>query len=360
MLPSLKKLELLGASKEREYILENLSVLLNSGLSIVPALESINREVRSKPLKEVLSTMVDEIGSGAAVSESFRRSGLVSDYVITILEIGEESGTLSQNLKIIARQQQKDRALQAKIRSAVMYPILVLFITTVVALGIAWFILPRLAQVFGRLDLDLPLITRILITVGEILQDYGVIIIPVGLIMVSVLIYIFFFLPYTKVVGQTILLHTPGVSQLIRQIELSRFGYLFGNLLTSGVSILEALTMLKSSSGFIAYQALYEKLGSETYEGNSLEKTFAAHSQFRKLIPAPTQQIIITGEQSGHLADSLLEVGGIYEEQAEVSAKNLTVMLEPVLLVIVWLGVVAVAVAVILPLYSLISGLNNN
>lgn len=164
----------------------------------------------------------------------------------------------------------------------------------------------------------------------------------------------------TNFLGQAMLFAISPISRLFTELELSRFGSLLGNLLEAGLPILDSLDSLANSSTFYRYKKLYAHLHDRIAEGNSFEKSFKLYKNTGKLVPVPIQQLIITSEQSGNLPETFKKIGDMYEAKTETSAKNLTVMLEPILLVIVWLGVVAVAVAVILPLYSLIGGLNQS
>lgn len=347
----------MGVGKETDYIIENLAVLLASGMGILPALNAIRLEIRSKTLRKVLDRIYADIEDGASLSQALEDSGLVPAYITTLIHIGEQSGQLQENLQVITIQEQKDRMLTSKVRSAMMYPVLVLFLTAAIGLGIAWFILPRLAAVFSNLRLELPFLTKILITVGSFLGDYGLLVIPGLLILGALCLYLIFVYPKTNHVGQWILLRLPAISSLIQEIELTRLGYILGNLLNAGLPIVEAVGLLATASNFHAYKNFYALLSESLEEGNSFQKTFEYNPQLHRLIPTPVQQIIISGEQSGHLAESLLHIGKTFEEKTDITTKNLTVILEPLLLVIVWSGVVLVALAVILPLYRLLGGL---
>ncbi|HYV33828.1 MAG TPA: type II secretion system F family protein, partial [Candidatus Limnocylindria bacterium] len=163
-----------------------------------------------------------------------------------------------------------------------------------------------------------------------------------------------------KQVGQYFILRFPGIGGLAKNIELTRLGFVMGNLLKAGLPIVKATEMLAAVTPFYEYKKLYSSIAKNLDEGNSLRKTFEVYPNSRKLIPTPIQQIIIVGEESGNLSESLLKIGQVFEEKTDLATKNLTVVLEPILLVIVWLAVVGVAIAVILPLYSLIGGLNKH
>jgi len=144
---------------------------------------------------------------------------------------------------------------------------------------------------------------------------------------------------------------------IIQQMELARFGYLLGSLLQAGMPIVDSIRSIKETAGFYNYRKFYKYLESSVEEGNSFQRSFLEYKRIKKILPPPIQQMIITSEKSGHLSETLKKIGSVFEERLENTTKNLTVILEPVLLVIVWLGVVAVALAVILPIYGLIGGL---
>lgn len=354
------RLTMLGLSKEREYILENISALLASGMPVLDALRTVREEVKSPHVQKIIETMSDDVQAGLSISKTFERSGIFSEHVVSLVRIGETTGRLVENLKIVAVEEEKERALRSKLRSATMYPGFVLSLTLVVGTGIAWFILPKLAVVFSQLKIKLPAITKFLIGTGAFLNEYGIIAVPVFFMLLGVAAYFIFFFPKTKIAGEIILLHIPGIKQLLKETELARFGYLLGTLLAAGLSPNEALDSLAKATGLARYRIFYRFLHDGILEGNSFKKNFALYKKTHQLLPAPVQQLIITGEQSGTLPETLIKIGQSYESKTETTAKDLTVLLEPILLVIVWLGVVGVALAVILPIYSLIGGLKTN
>ena len=146
---------------------------------------------------------------------------------------------------------------------------------------------------------------------------------------------------------------------MIQEIELGRFGYLLGTLLKAGIPIEDALESAGSAADFYLYRDLAIHLRKNILEGESFQNSFASFKNLRRLVPGPVQQMIIAGEKSGNLADTLIKVGKVYEDKIDITTKNLVTILEPLLLIAVWLGVVGVALAIILPIYSLIGNLNS-
>ncbi|MFC1622918.1 type II secretion system F family protein [Patescibacteria group bacterium] len=346
------------SDKERYYLVENLSMLVASGMGIVFALESIADGIKNKGTREIVLNIRRDVDNGVSLWVALEESKLFSDYAVSLIRTGEKSGRLSENLDLISVNHHKDRMFKSKLRSAMMYPILVFGLSVVVGVGIAWFILPRLATVFSQLRLELPLITKVLIGIGEFLGKYGVIFMPSLILIVGLLLFFIFFYKRTKKFGQYFLMKLPFLRSVIQEIELARAGFILGTLIEAGLSVVDAIDSLAGITSFDIYKKFYIHLKVRVEEGESFDEVFEEYSQIDKLIPRPVQQMIITGEKSGKLSDTLIRVGENYETKIETTTKNLSIILEPILLIIVWVGVIFVALAVILPIYSLVGGLN--
>ena len=355
----IKKLDSIqfGLDEEKEYFIENLSMLLAAGINVTSALSSIKVGMKSPYMQKIVEDLKKDIEEGSSLWKAFAKTEILPEHIIVLFRIGEMTGKLPENLKLINIQQQKERIFRAKIKSAMMYPVLVLTLTAVIGIGIAWFILPRLSSVFASLRLDLPWITKILIKVGNFLGEYGLVVIPLFLLALFFLIYFVFIFKRTNFIGQWILFRIPGIKDLIQQTELSRFGHIMGQLLSVNLPVTDAIESLKSSTTILAYKKLYAHMKSEIEIGSSFQKAFNSHPGIDKLIPAPIQQMIASGEQSGCLPKLLKTIGEVFEEKTDATAKNLSTILEPLLLVVIWGGVMSVALAVLLPIYSLIGGI---
>lgn len=351
-------ISLVSFSKERDYFLENFTMLMSAGMGVIQALEALKVEARSSRMRKTIGAIKVEIDNGSPIWKAMGKTKLLPPDVLSLIQIGEESGKLAENLKVIVNQQQKERVFRSKIRSAMIYPIIVLVMTLVIGIGIAWFILPRLTSVFAQLSLTPPLITRVLIKLGNYLAVHGMVVVPIFVVALILLVYFVFFFPKTKVIGETLLINAPGIRSLVTEIELSRFGYILGNLLSAGLPVLKALDSLTKATAFHAYKKVYQQLYRDVEEGISFQKSFARRARMARYIPTHVQQMVVAGEQSGHLAETLSKIGQIFEEKTDITTKNLAVLMEPILLIIVWLGVLGVALAVIMPIYSLIGNLN--
>lgn len=343
--------------KEVEFVIENLALLLSSGVSITEAINSVAIETKSKALSKVLIYVKDKIDEGTPLYRAFGETKILSDNVLHLIKLGEQSGRLPENLRLIAAQQEKNRNFRSKVRAAMMYPVIVFIVAIVVGTGIAWFVLPNLTKVFFDLRVDLPIVTRWLISIGDALKAQGYLIVPGIWVGFSLLFYLIFVNRKSKVIGQFLLLKTPGVSRLVKSIELARFGYVMGSLLSAGIPLITALDFLIESTTLRRYKKFYSLLRQSLFEGNSFRKFFEKKKNLEKYLPLSLSQMIVAGEASGNLAEVFERIGEIYQEKADLATKNLPTIIEPVLLFLVWLVVAFIAFAIIMPIYGLIGEL---
>lgn len=343
---------------EKDYFLDDLSMMIASGTDVALALGSIQTEIHSSGLKKVISRMKEEVEGGETLWQALKNSNLLPASMVSLIRLGEQSGKLSDNLKLVVLQQQKWRQYKAKVVTAISYPVFVFCITLIVGLGVSWFILPRLADVFSQLRIKLPLTTQVLIQVGQFLGLWGWLVVPAFVLSLLLLIYFLFINKKTNFFGQALLFRMPSLWRLILEAELSRVGFTLGTLLKSGLSITESLESLISGSAIYIFRNFYISLKQSIEVGNSFKSSFSAFKNTNQLIPIPIQQIIINAENSGNLPEAFLSIGTTYEAKTENTTQNLIVFLEPVLLIIVWLGVLFVAFSVIVPIYSLVGELN--
>lgn len=346
------------AYKESEYFTENLALLLRSAVPINEVIESLAEGARSRPFKKALKGIQEDISAGYGLSDALDRSGIIGSQTLALIKLGEASGHLVENLQLAAQQEAKRHALKAKVRSALIYPSFVIGLTLVVGLSVAWFLLPRLAETFSQLGVALPPISKALINIGIFLQNHGAVAVPAFVIGSLLLGYILFVAPHTRNIGKTILFHLPGVGRLIREVEVAQFGYLLGTLMNAGLTITQSLALLESATTVPQYKKLYHYLGESLDNGNTFKDSMASYKHIQSVLPVSIRPMVVAGERSGSLPEVLLTIGSAYEQKSDITTENLETIIEPILLVAVALGVLMVAVAVILPIYSLVGGLN--
>lgn len=349
----------LHLSKEADIFIENLSMLIHAGVPISASLSTLSEDLNSKRLKKVIKEMIAKIDEGRPFWETLDESGIASASTISLIKTGEQGGRLSENLQLVAKQQQKQRVFKSHLKSAMLYPAIVLGLAFIVGFGVAWFILPKLVNIFSGLNVSLPLPTRVLIQTGTYIQAHGVeVLIAVSILLTIVTATIVFIAPIRNALIK--LLQTlPGIRRLTLEVEIAQMGYLMGTLLQAGLPVDNVLIAVHESTTNNKFKRLYRKLSNGIEQGETFQQLLMKDKIAGKLLPSTVVSLISAGEQSGSLPAAFLQIANIYEEKIDTTSKNLAIILEPILLVAVWLVVVVLALAIILPIYSLISNLNS-
>jgi len=346
------------SAKDRAFFLENLSTLIKSGMPMTATLEAIQKEARSPKMKAVVAKIQVEIDSGASFTDALGKYNFLPAYSMSLIKAGEKSARFAENLQVIVEQQTKDAIFASKLKGAMMYPVIVLVVGVVIGVGLSYFVFPKLITVFEGMGVELPFATRMLIAIGKFISKNGAVVIPLFLLGFLSMMYFLFLYPKTKFIGQRIIMRLPGFHQIVFESEMARFGYLLGTLFGAGLPILASLEALKESSTYQDYRNLYAHLEHGIEEGYTFEEGFATFKNSEILIPPSVQQIITTGEKSGNLSKALQNIGTVYETKIEITSKNLSTLLEPIMLVVIFGGVMVLALSVLQPVYGLLSGLD--
>ncbi len=343
----------IGFGDEIDYFVENLSIMIAAGMGVTSALAGIKAGTKNRQLKKNIEVIEQMVADGYPLWKAFESIKFLPPRIIALVKTGEESGRLPEHLNLVTIQQHKERIFVSRIRSALLYPGIVLCLAFLVAVGSAWITLPRLVSVFNEIHGTLPATTRLIIWLGNFLARYGSFAVPLSLLGIGILIYLIFFFKKTKIAGEYIILFLPGVNKLIQGVELARFGYIFGALLSAGIHIEEAMDSVREGTSFLTYRKFYIYMQAGISQGNSFTAIFAGHSHSDRYIPAPMQKLIIAAEQSGKLPETLMKIGQIFEEKTETMSQDLSTILEPVVLIIVGIIVGFIVLGLISPIYGL-------
>ncbi len=339
------------------YFFEDLAVLLRAGMDIVSAVRVMERQSRNKLEKKFYHRLSEELESGNKLWKTLEAYQIAPIYMISLIHIGEESGNLPENLKMAVKYQQQLEQFTSRTRSALIYPAIVVSLGLIVGLAVSWFVIPRIAQTLSSFNLQLPLLTVALISFGNFITRQGLTTLPWlagGIITVFLLLFV---VKQTRWVGQLLLFNLPIAHDVIRSNEIARAGYILGILLQAGMPIVRSLEALRDVTEATNYRSLYQKMRDAVEAGSSFEQFFNDHRSIDRFIPQIAQHIMFAGEKSGQLPESLLMMGETFQLRADAKVKNLTIILEPVALIIVGLLVLLFAFAVILPIYSFVSAL---
>jgi len=342
-----------GFGDEKDYFVENLSLLISSGMGILSALLSLQNSVKSPKMKRITKAIEEMVESGMPLWKAFEETKFLSDRVISLVKSGEEAGRLPEHLNLVTIQQHKERVFKNRLRSALLYPGIVFILAIIVALGSTWLILPKLVVIFKDTNAILPISTRILIGTGNFLESYGIIFIPSFILLICLLVYLFYFNKKTKFIGDYTLFAIPGIKKLVQGVELARFGYISGALLQAGFQVGETLQSLKEGTSYRSYERFYDYLRESIEKGESFKSALSNYPNCEKYMPIPIQQLIISAEKSGKLPETLIKIGIIFEEKTEAMSQDLATILEPIVLIIVGIIVALVASGIIGPIYGL-------
>lgn len=342
-----------GLAKQSDFVVQNLAVLVNAGMGVAEALDSVLEEVSSWRLRSAIQDVVADVRDGLSLSDALHNAHIVSSYTLALVSLGEQSGRLSKNLHIAAVHNEKERVFRSRVRSALAYSVFVLTVATVIGIGISWFILPQVASFFDELDAPLPALTRAIVTLGTVLRDYGFIILPLLAVVVILLFYFLFSFPKTRFIGHSILFHLPAISGLIKETEISRFGFIVGSMIEAGISLQDIFALLPDTTTFRNYKRLYQAMGQSIHEGHTFKQVFAHIQHVKKLLPLQVRQMIIGAEQSGALAETFVTIGEIYEAKVDVTSRSIPTFLEPILLLVIGSIVAVLALGILLPIYQL-------
>lgn len=342
-----------GLGKERMRFVQNLSTMLNAGLPLIDSLKTLQLETRAKPMRKLLQRILDSVENGSPLWRAMEEQNFFSLHALALVRIGEEAGNLAQNMEYLSQQEEKDHELKSKVKMAMIYPTIVMVIMFIIVMGLGLFVLPNLIGVLYSLNVELPFVTRMVILFTNAFTEYGTIAIPGSIGFFILLIILAKFTPM-RVVFQWIMFHIPGIGALAKDATIARFGVILGGLLKAGVPVIEAMQSLVEVTPIVAYRKLYMRLLDHVSIGDSFSKSFDAIKGSQKLLPPSVQQLVITGEKSGALADIMLKIADIYDKKASETAQKLPVILEPMLLLFIGGLVGTIAFAIIVPIYSIV------
>jgi len=333
------------------FLVRNLSATVSAGLPIVDALDILIEDTQKVSLRNILIETQALIKNGQTLSKGFEpHAHLFPSIFLGMLRAGEMSGQLDKTLVELSKYLSKEYNLRAKVKSALMYPIILLVGSTGVVTLLLIFVLPRLTKAFASSGVKLPLMTKFFLGLSSALTfSYWI-----DFAVLSILLW--FFLSFRKTrTGKKLFFfvvsHTPIAKDLVKRIALVRFTRTFGNLLGSGISVIEAIGLSAQSIGNETYMRALDLVAQDIQNGIAISQ---ALQKFPDLFPRLLLSLIIVGERTGSLHQILGTFSDFYEEEVDNKLKDLTVILEPMLLLLMGLLVGAIAISIILPIYQLV------
>ncbi len=334
-------------STERLSLLSNLSTMVNAGLTINEAVESLLEDAQGS-LKVVLTGIQADVTQGKPLHVALSKFPKIFDTVtLSIIKAAEESGTIDVVLKDVKTTAKKDIEFMDKIKSALTYPAVIIFVFFGVLTLLLTFVIPRIASVFTRLRVELPLPTKILIFLSDIILHYTIPFLAGVAVFIVLLIYLW---TKHKKLLINFLLSMPYVSTMARQVDLTRFSRSMYLLLVSAIPLYSALELAESVAIKREVREAIQKAREYVGGGKRLADGLRGH----KAIPSLMVKIIEVGERSGSLDTSMSDLSEYFDYQVTTTLAYLMTLLEPLILVLVGVVVGGMMMAIIAPIYGLI------
>ncbi|PIR03697.1 MAG: hypothetical protein COV59_04470 [Candidatus Magasanikbacteria bacterium CG11_big_fil_rev_8_21_14_0_20_39_34] len=339
---------------EKIFFVDHMRTMIHAGLSLVEAIDILEKETENKKFKMIIASIKSEVEQGQTFSDVLARYPKAFPIIyVKMVAAGEIAGKLEESLEQIVVQMQKNHDLISSIRGAMIYPAVIITAMIGVATLMVTVILPKLLVIFKDFDTELPLATKVLIVITDFASNpFNLTVIVISLICFTTL-YIYLL---RKVYGfkrfiHNVNLHLPIFGKVIKQINLARFSLTLSSLLKSTVPIMTAVDITADTCSNVLYKDSLHRASETIQQGTPLSEIL---SEYNKLFPPMVTEMIMVGERTGEIGHMLNELSDFFAKAVDKTMKNFTTIIEPVIILVLGVAVAGMAVAVIMPMYSLV------
>lgn len=341
-------------TKDKIVFTRQLATLISAGLPLAQSLHTASEQTENKKLQSIAQDITASIEGGKTLTESFSKYPEVFDAVfLALVGAGENSGTLDESLQRIADQQEKDAAIMSKIKSALTYPIIVLVVILAVMAFMLFTIVPQVESLYVDLKKELPFITQIMVVGANFLTKFwwlAIIIIGAGT---------YFLMQYLKTEDgikfkDTMKLNFPVFGSMFRKLYMARFARTGQTLLATGVSMLDMLKLAAKATNNTIIEKSIMRAADKVKGGRALSDSLKPEEYILPLVP----QMIKIGEQSGRIDEMMGKTAQVFENELDEQIRTISTTIEPMLMVVLAVMAGSMIAAVLLPIYSLVNGIN--
>jgi len=346
-----RQVEFFNKARKKDIMIfcRQLSLMLKSGVSLVDSLKSLATQTNKPMFRNQVSQVSDDVEGGVYFSEALAKyPDIFSNFFINMIKSGEASGKLSDSLNYLAEHLKREYNLVNKVKSGMTYPafILVIFLG-MGALGI-FFVLPSFKETLESLQVELPVLTRIVLNSGDIIKEWWLVGL-VGFTVLGVGLWRYFKTEEGKDITGRISLKLPLIGKLAKKTHLARFTENLSTLILAGLPITQALDIVSNTIG----NSVYKKIIGKTQEGVRRGETMSSIlEQYPKYVPALVAQMIKVGERTGRLDEALLSVANFYQEEVNRGIDGLVAIIEPILIVVLGGLVAVLMISIMVPVYK--------
>jgi len=341
-------------TKDKIVFTRQLATLIGAGLPLSQSLHTVLEQTENKRLQGVIEDIIAAVEGGKSLSDAFSKHPEVFDKVfLALIAAGEASGTLDDSLTRIAAQQEKDAATLSKIRGALTYPIIVLVVIFGVMAFMLFTVVPQVEKLYQDLKKELPLITQIMVSTADFLAQFW------WLVLILVGAGVYFFIQYLKTdegikFKDTVKLNVPLFGPMFRKLYMARFARTGQTLLATGVAMLDMLRITSDAVNNTIIGKSIMRAADKVKGGKALSAALQPEDYILPLVP----QMIKIGEQSGQIDTMMGKTAQVYEDELDEEIKAISTAIEPILMVVLAVVAGGMVGAILLPIYSLVNGIN--
>ncbi|OIO47736.1 MAG: hypothetical protein COY09_01985 [Candidatus Portnoybacteria bacterium CG_4_10_14_0_2_um_filter_39_11] len=333
---------------------KNLSIMVRAGLPLKQAVGLLENQSSSGTMRKISHNLSRDLDNGLSLAQGLKKyRRIFGNLFISLIAIGEESGSLDQSLDHLAKQLEESYELKKKVQAAMVYPIIILSISVLLGAGVIFFILPKLIPLFENLKITLPWSTRLIIWLANVTKNYFY-------ILLSAFLFVIIGLPIIsrikiiKNINHIIWLKLPLIKQLIQQINMANFCRILSVLLKGGIPLAQAMEITGQSTDNLVYQHHLNKTAIFVQEGKNISDYFTIYPQ---IFSTNTTQLIRAAENSGKLEEILMYLAEFYDKESGRRLENLSNLIGPILLLAIGLVVTILALGIVTPIYQMSQGI---
>ncbi len=343
------------AAKDKIVFAKHLASMLDAGIPLHEALGILQEQIAQPSLKYIMSIALADLADGMPLHASFAKFPKMFDlFFINSISVGEASGTLPGTLRYMAIQLEKAGEVKSKVKSALLYPVIVFLGSISIGVYLAFFMLPKILPLFTTLKVQLPPTTRALLAISGWMSAYWPFVI-VGIVVGSILFSLLMRVNTINYAFYRFVLIIPVVGRLFREMQTAQFSRILGTLLSSGVTIVPALKVTAKSTVNPVYKKELEIITASVERGETIGEELQKHPQLFSRISA---SMVGVGERTGKLSESLISMAEFTEKEVDDMTRNLSTLIEPLTLMLVGLLVGFVALSIITPIYQITQGIH--
>lgn len=326
-----------------------LATMVSAGLTLSEAVDILYEQQDNKRLKKALEEISDNVKGGLTLAQALsRQSDIFPPLYINLVKSGEASGKLDEVLSKMADSLEKDREFRAKIKGAMIYPAVVITMMVAVIIIMMVFVVPKLTGLYKESTLDLPLPTKILITTSNLFVNFWWLMLALILISI-ILIKRWVATPAGGLEFDRLLLKVPIIGKMSTNVTLTNFSRTFGLLAAAGIPLLTAINIVED----ITQNKVFKNALHDSYVGVERGLSFSAQLSVLPIFPKIVSQMVRVGEETGKLDEIFYKLADYFEQESDHLVKNLTTAIEPIVLIILGIGVAFLILSIILPIYKL-------